>query len=139
MHVGLHAWKGGPEGKERQVYRAILTGPRFSLSADLTDSFRDLVRNGIMHDAETRNRWLVEKTVPSDVIAQKRENGDYVLNRTKFHGALKAAFKDWVAKLRDGDAELRGKMRERMTEVIAKHYAKERGFSGAEIRYRITA
>jgi hypothetical protein len=120
---GFMNGKGVPKNREEQVYRDILTGPSFGLTAELSENFRKWVRNGIMHDAETRNRWLVEKTVPRDVVAQKNRNGDYVLNRTKFHGALKAALKDWVAKLRDGDAGLRGNMRKRMNEVIAKHYA----------------
>jgi hypothetical protein len=82
------------------------------------------VRNGIMHDAETRSRWRVEKTVPTTVIPQKDTNGDYQLNRTQFHGALKAAFEDWVARLRGGDVACREKMRMRMDEIIAKHYAR---------------
>ncbi len=115
--------KAVPKRQEQQVYQDILTSPRFGLSADLSERFRELVRNGIMHDAETRNRWLVEKTVPQHVIAEKNKRGDYVLNRTKFHIALKAALGDWIKKLRDGDAAMRNKMRKRMNEVIAKHYA----------------
>jgi hypothetical protein len=120
---GFMNGKAAPSHKEQQVYRDILTSPSFGLTAELSENFRKLVRNGIMHDAETRSRWIVEKTVPGDVVVQKNEQGDYVLNRTKVHGALKTAFKDWVAKLRGGDAALRGNMRKRMNEVIAKHYA----------------
>lgn len=112
-----------PKRQEQQVYQDILKSPHFGLSADVIEKFRGLVRNGIMHDAETRSRWVVEKTVPRQVIAQKNKRGDYVLNRTKFHNALKAAFGEWVKKLRDGDAAMRDNMRKRMNEVIAKHYA----------------
>jgi len=120
---GFMNGKAVPKRQEQQVYQDILTSPRFGLSQDLSERFRELVRNGIMHDAETRNHWLVEKTVPRHVIAQKNKRGDYVLNRTKFHSALRATFGDWVKKLRDGDAAMRSKMRKRMDEVIAKHYA----------------
>ena len=104
------------------MYQDILTGPSFGWTAPQSQDFRELVRNAIMHDAETRNRWLVEKTVPRDVILRQNKNGDYQLNRTKFHGALRAAFDDWIVKLRGGDATLRDKMRKRMNEIIAKHY-----------------
>jgi hypothetical protein len=120
---GFMNGKAVPHGKEKQVYQEILTGKAFGLSAELSEKFRDLVRNGIMHDAETRNRWLIEKTVPRDTIAQQGKNGDYVLNRTKFHGSLTVAFDVWVGKLRKGDAALRGKMRDRMNGIIEKHHA----------------
>lgn len=120
---GFMNGKAVPIGKEKHVYQDILTGPHFGWTSLQSEDFRRLVRNGIMHDAETRSRWLVKRTVPRVVIARKDKNGDYELNRTKFHNALKATFKDWVAKLRKGDAELRGNMRKRMNEVIAKHYA----------------
>lgn len=120
---GFMNGKAVPRGREGQVYQEILTGPSFGWSAPQSQDFRELVRNGIMHDAETRKRWLVEKTVPRDEILQKNKNGDYQLNRTKFHRALKSAFEDWIAKLRVGNPELRDKMRMRMNQIIAKHYA----------------
>jgi hypothetical protein len=120
---GFMNGKAVPIGGEKQVYQDILTGPYFGWTSLQSEDFRRLVRNGIMHDAETRSRWLVKRTVPRDVIARKNKNGDYELNRTKFHNALRAAFNDWVARLRKDDAALRSKMRNRMNEVIAKHYA----------------
>jgi hypothetical protein len=119
---GFMNGKAVPKHQEKQVYHDILTGPRFNFTPDLSESFRELVRNGIMHDAETRSRWLVEKTYPRYAVARENKNGDYVVNRTKFHRALTAAFKDWVAKLRGGDTVLRKNMRLRMQEVISKHY-----------------
>src|SRR5665213_558054 len=103
--------KSVPKGKERQVYQDMLTGPKFGWTADQSDNFRELVRNGLIHDAETRKRWLLGRTVPSGVVPQLKKSGEYQLNRTKFHAALKATFEDWVAKLRGGDGSLRGKMR----------------------------
>ena len=112
-----------PRRGEQQVYRDILTGVHFGWSDDQSDSFRELVRNGIIHDAETRSRWLVEKTVPRSIVPQVNKQGDYVLNRTMFHGALKAVFEDWIARLRAGDVVSRGNMRNRMNQIITKHYA----------------
>ena len=117
---GFMNGKAVPMGGEQRVYRDMLMG--FGFDKTQSDSFRCMVRNGIMHDAETRERWLVEKTYPSDAIIRKCKNGDVELNRTKFHEALKATFQDWLAKLRGGHAELRGSMRTRMTEIIDRHY-----------------
>ncbi len=112
-----------PPRRERQVYHDILTGPKFGWTADQCESFRELVRNGIMHDAETRKRWLLGRTIPGGVIPQLKKSGEYQLNRTKFHKAVKGTFEDWVGKLRGGDGVLRGKMRDRMNQIIATHYA----------------
>jgi hypothetical protein len=65
----------------------------------------------------------VGRTVPSGVIPQMNKAGGYKLNRTKFHNALKATFGEWIAKLRAGDVALRKHMRDRMDQIIAKHYA----------------
>jgi hypothetical protein len=119
---GFMNGKAVPRGGEKQVYQDILGGRRFGWTAEQSESFRTSVRNGIMHDAETRSRWLVAKTVPPDVICRRNQAGDYKLNRTKFHIASSAAVKDWVAELRSGDPALRGKMRNRMNQIIKKHY-----------------
>jgi hypothetical protein len=115
--------KAVPKGQEPQTYWDILSSPRFGSTKAQSEDFRQFVRNGVIHDAETRKGWLVEKTVPRDAITKKNSHGDYVLNRTKFHKALEATFGDWIAKLRAGDADLRKKMRARMDQIIAKHYA----------------
>ncbi|PYT30077.1 MAG: hypothetical protein DMG57_09485 [Acidobacteria bacterium] len=76
---GFMNGKPAPQGKERQVYRDILTGPSFGWTADQSQSFRELVRNSIMHDAETRKRWLVGRTVPRGVIPPIKKTGEYQL------------------------------------------------------------
>lgn len=121
----LWSFKNGkpvPRGRERQVYQDVLMGPPFDWKQAESDSFREFVRNGIMHDAETRRRWLVEKTVPRDSIAKKDKDGNFVLNRTKFHKAMAVAFEEWLLKLREGDTTLRKNMANRMNQIIARHY-----------------
>ncbi len=122
---GFMNGKPAPSNKEqsKQVYRDILTRPSFGFCDDLSDRFRDLVRNSIMHDGETRSRWLVKSAIPHDVVARKSKDGDYEVNRTKFHGSLKAVFENWLALLRNGDMESRNNLRKRMEEVIEKHHA----------------
>jgi hypothetical protein len=77
-----------------------------------------LIRNAIMHDAEIRHQWLIAKTVPRGVILQENKNGEYRLNRIKFHEALSEIFEEWIANLRHGDVALRANMRERMDQII---------------------
>jgi len=118
---GFMNGKAIPRGREDQVYRDILTGPRFRWTAALSDSFRLFVRNGVVHDAETRNGWLVGRTTPPTVVPQPDKAGGYRLNRTRFHRALQETFGDWIAELRAGDAGLRNKMRNRMNQIVARH------------------
>jgi hypothetical protein len=111
-----------PSTGERDVYRDILTGARFGWTEAQSDSFRRFIRNGLIHHAETRHRWLVERTIPRNAVMEQNTHGDHVLNRTKSHNALKGAFEDWIAKLHAGDQTLRDNMRRRMNRIIQKHY-----------------
>jgi hypothetical protein len=112
-----------PNGKVRDTYREILRGPRFGWTDAQSEAFREFVRNGLMHDAETRSQWIVQRTLPKNSIIEQRPGAGYVINRTKFHDALKSTFDDWIANLRDGDVALRENMRNRMKQIITTHYA----------------
>ena len=115
--------KPTPSGRNEapKVYRSILTRPIFRFTEKQSDQFLAQIRNGIMHDAETRHHWLIETTIPAKAILQ-RNGGGYILNRTKFHEALNATFDEWISNLRNGDVALRANMRKRMDHIIQKHY-----------------
>jgi hypothetical protein len=118
---GFMKGRAVPKGQERQVYRDILTGPGFDLTPDQSDSFREFVRNGLIHDSETRARWLVKRIGPEGVIVWTNGQGIQV-NRTLFHRALTGVFDSWLSSLRRGDRDLRRNMKNRMDEIIRKHY-----------------
>jgi hypothetical protein len=118
---GFMNGKPTPLGQGEQVYRDILTGPHFEFTKAQSDGFLAQVRHGIMHDAETRRHWLIEKTIPAEAIL-RRNKGGYILNRTKFHEALNATFVEWIANLRHGHVALRANMRRRMDQIVAKHH-----------------
>lgn len=120
---GFKNGKAVPKRQEREVYREMLSGRRFGWSDTQSDNFREFVRNGLMHDAETRKRWIVEATIPRDCIAEQNAAGDYVINRSKFHKAVRDTFEDWLRMLHSGDRRLQKNMRTRMDEIITKHYA----------------
>ena len=81
---GFANGKAVPKRHEREVYREMLSGRRFGWPQVQIDDFRLFVRNGLMHDAETRNRWLVEMTTPRNSIAAQNAAGDYNINRSSF-------------------------------------------------------
>lgn len=114
--------KSVPKRQEQQVYRDILCGRRFRWTTTQAEDFRVFIRNGLMHDAETRNHWIVEMTRPATGIIQQDANGEYVLNRTTFHQALVETVEDWLSALRAGDNNLRQNMRDRMNEIIQSHH-----------------
>lgn len=120
---GFKMGKSVPRGKEKQTYRDILTGKRFNFTNEQCDDFRTFVRNGLMHDAETRNQWLVEKTIPHGKILEPIKDNGYKINRSKFHKAIKMSVEDWIKELRIGeDVNLREKMKIRMNQIIEAHY-----------------
>jgi len=121
---GFMNGKSLPKGQERDVYRNILKGSRFGWTDKQCDDFREFVRNGLMHDAETRKGWRVEKSIPRYSIIDQSKHGGYRINRTMFHEALKAAVADWIKELRRGqDSDLRENMRHRMDQIIKIHNA----------------
>jgi hypothetical protein len=116
---------GKPSPKKAQpVYREILGRPPFGFCSDQSDGFLANVRHGTIHDAETRARWIVAKASPPDAILRLNEHGGYTINRTRFHLALNELFGAWITELRNGDTALRSKMRERMNQIIKRHYGK---------------
>ena len=109
-----------PKGDGEGVYRDMLARAEFGWTHHESDDFRRFVRNGLMHDAETRSNWMVEMTVPRSVIMERSAGGQYRINRTKFHKAVRATFEDWMVRLRAGDTSLRKNMRLRMDDIVTK-------------------
>lgn len=101
------------------AYTAILTAPPFSFDEDLAKKFYKNVRNGVLHDTETRKGWVIRMTPQKRIV--ERDAGKWILNRSMFHKALKTALEDWIAKLRAGNQTARDNMQRRMNEIINKH------------------
>jgi hypothetical protein len=62
------------------------------------EQFFTLVRNGLLHDGETRGGWLV-KSANRYSLVQDLDGGYVVVNRNKFHSALEAEFRDYLTSL----------------------------------------
>lgn len=115
---GLQTGKKSPGKKE--LYQEFLSRPRFKndgFDSSAAAAFCNCIRNGIAHDGETRNGWLVGKTVPAGTILKKTQ-GQYQLNRTKFHEAVAAEFDEYLRKIRSGDLDARKNMRNRMEGIL---------------------
>jgi len=69
-------------------------------TSQIRGDFANDVRNALLHEAETRRGWLIERTVPADHILVNYDDG-HRLNRTNFYRALHDEFEDYLAKLRD--------------------------------------
>jgi hypothetical protein len=109
----------GPEGID-----ALLTGKLMEGGLQFADDeaalFRKHVRNGIIHDGETRRGWFIRRG-ESDGPVLAKKGKSFHLNRNAFHKALTRQLAAWLTKLRAGDETLRNNMKLRMEQIISKH------------------
>lgn len=77
------------------------------------------IRDGILHDAETRH-WIIRRDEPPGRILEHRGKR-YIVNRTEFSKALKTEFENYVRELRDpSERQLRGRFVEKMDDIVEK-------------------
>jgi hypothetical protein len=109
-----------PQTTTTDAFKAFLRRPAFggAFAEELiASSFVNGVRNGILHEAETRN-WVIWRSEPENQIVAKEGDG-YALNRTAFHRALKNDFAEYLVELRDPMAlDLRARFRKKMNDMV---------------------
>ncbi len=107
---------GGTSGK--MLVDFLTKRPSFSehfKEKKLAGRFYDDVRNGILHEAETRSGWLIWSIGP----LLDPQDTEIRINRTKFHEALKVEFDSYLKDLKDTRCEeLRKNFRNQMDSVI---------------------
>ncbi len=103
----LQAFKSGEHAEKREesrkAYEVFLTSsPRFQkyFSSSRVQDFYTNVRNGLLHDGETRGGWLVKANPQYDLI-DPQSDGFVIVNRQRFHDALVKDFKAYVKGLSD--------------------------------------
>jgi len=103
-------------------FKKFLRRPAFGGAfndAKIAKKFVDGVRNGILHDAETRG-WRIWRDEPLDQIVEPQAEG-YALNRNEFYRALKGEFDSYLQDLRNPlNAQLRGSFVKKMSRVAEK-------------------
>lgn len=99
--------------KERQAFATEFASRR------LRDDFVDSVRNGLLHDGETRKDWVIKRKSTDGKILHRAESGGWILHRNDFHGALEREFSDYLRALTDpaGDATIRNNFLVRMDSI----------------------
>jgi hypothetical protein len=74
------------------------------------------IRNGILHEAETR-KWVIWRHEPAGKIVAPEEDG-FALNRTLFYEAVKNEFESYLRELGDPTNEdLRERFKEKMDDL----------------------
>jgi hypothetical protein len=109
-----------PPGTNQQFIK-FLRRPAFGgvFNGKIANRFADGIRNGILHEAETR-KWLIWRDKPAGKIAAQKENG-YVLNRSLFYAAVKKEFESYLLELRDRTNEdLRKRFKKKMDRLCTR-------------------
>jgi len=103
----IQAFRRGKNAKNsaesRKAHTTFLTTtPKFSdfFSDALANDFYTSVRNGLLHDGETRKGWLVKANNKYALVDPQPKNF-VVVNRLKFHAALVSEFESYLQSLRD--------------------------------------
>jgi len=94
---------------------------RGDFSAGLAAKFGAAVRNGLLHDGETRGGWIIWKGEKGEPIVLPLGGNLYALNRDHFHAAVKAILDEYFAKLLSSTdpngVELRRTFKDRVNEL----------------------
>jgi hypothetical protein len=109
-----------PQTTTADAFKAFLRRPAFGgafANEQIASSFVNGVRNGILHEAETRN-WVIWRSEPENQIVAEEGKG-YALNRGAFYQALKHDFADYLADLRNPKSlDLRARFRKKMNDTV---------------------
>ncbi len=101
----IQAFKNGKHAEtpkeSRRAYETFLTSsPRFQkyFSSPRVQDFYTNMRNGLLHDGETRKGWLVKANPQYDLV-DPQPDGSIIVNRERFHDVLVKDFKAYVRDL----------------------------------------
>lgn len=87
--------------ESREAYRTFLTSSvrfkNFFLGSTADDFYRN-VRNGLLHDGETRRGWLVRAGEKYELV-QRQPNRFVIVNGEKFHQALAGEIQSYLRDL----------------------------------------
>lgn len=98
-------------------FKDFLRSPRFSSfsSKDREDFFAD-VRNGLLHNGETRGGWKIRIDTPG-MITKNSATQTRAINRRLFHAAIVREFRKYCRDLEDGPPEVRERFLRRMDAI----------------------
>lgn len=102
-----------------ELFKKFLRLPSFQGAFDdkIAKSFIRGIRNGILHEAETR-KWVIWRSEPANRILEPRTGG-YAVNRTEFYKALKSEFEKYLHELRrPANKDLRERFVKKMNDIV---------------------
>jgi hypothetical protein len=114
----LQSFQEVPSAGTNQQFMKFLSRPAFggAFNRKIAKSFVTGIRNGILHEAETR-KWVIWRDEPEDKIAAPEEDG-FALNRSLFYAALKSEFESYLRELRDPtNSNLRNRFKKKMDDL----------------------
>lgn len=125
-------------GESRRQCMALLTSSghlaQFFSKSDLASRFFRDVRNGLLHDGETRGGWII-KASPRYRLVECHTDDFIVVNRSKFHGALVAEFNDYLESLAESSGkELRKNLIKALDGLCERSLPKDRAQDGQAIK-----
>ena len=109
-----------PRSTTTDLFKEFLQLPAFRGVFDkneIAKSFIQGIRNGILHEAETR-KWVIWRNKPKCRILMPHNDG-YALNRTEFYKALKSEFESYLQDLRKpANGDLRRRFVKKMNDIV---------------------
>ncbi len=122
----VQAFRSGTHAKtneSREAFRTFLTSsPQFRnfFLGNTVDDFYRNVRNGLLHDGETRSGWLVRAGRKYELV-QRQPNGFVIVNREKFHQALVQEIRAYLMNLSNPlERELRKNLIRALNDLCAR-------------------
>jgi hypothetical protein len=118
----MQAFREGPSADTAGQFTKFLKRPAFGGAfADdkIAECFVKGIRNGILHEAETR-KWIIRRNRPAGQMVAAEQDG-YILNRCPFYEAVKQEFEGYLMELRDpSNRDSRKRFREQMNQICKK-------------------
>jgi hypothetical protein len=118
----LRGFREGASRETEKQFTKFLKRPAFGGAfADdkIAGCFVKGVRNGILHEAETR-KWIIRRNRPAGQMVATEQDG-YILNRCPFYEAVKQEFESYLSELRDpSNRDSRKRFREQMSQICKK-------------------
>lgn len=113
-----HGVSETPIGQGRGYFVDFLKRPPFEFTEEVATKFYDHVRNGILHQAETKENTRIRTDSELPLVQLTPDEKGLIINRKKFHQKLKDAFEQYVRDLRDPkNSKLREHLRRKMDSI----------------------
>jgi hypothetical protein len=96
-----------PWGEAEEYFRNFLTGTAFKehFDEDIAEKFRDQIRNGILHQAETKGSSKIWIRRGTPLVRYTSDREGLEINRRLFHKRLVEVFETYVADLRSSSPD----------------------------------